>query len=213
MSPVMKILLYIIFLSLLFLNNNIKILFTISIISLLYIFFSKKEKIRSGILPITLFLIAVFAGNLFFEKGRIILNIFGVDITEEGITIASIRTLRIFMMIAGAKFLVVNSKIEDLIKALGTFFKPLQFIKIPVNDFIDIMVLSVKTFPVLKKMIRDKYKEDIKDNKVTGLKGKAMIVTSMLIPFFISTIHSPEKIFKEIERQEEEDREQKSEVR
>jgi len=199
LSPEIKILLYIVFVLFLFLSDNLTAFLILLAIFLPFFILIRNKKIRSGAIPITLFLIVTFMGNLFFQKGKIILTFHGIDITEEGIIVASTRTIRVFLMILGAKFLTLTTEVEDLAKALGSFLKPLQMIRIPVRDFIEIMVLSLRAFPLIKKMIQDKYREDMEKKKTDGLIGKAMVIASILMPLFVSTINSPEKIFKDMD--------------
>ncbi len=118
-----------------------------------------------------------------------------VVITEEGLVIASIRTLRLFFMIAGVKILMAFTKTEDLVKALGRLLSPLEKLRLPVKDFFHTMGLTMRCFPVLKNMASETYREKMKKEDIGGFWDRAKMVSMFLIPMFIKSIQSPENFF------------------
>ncbi len=71
--------------------------------------------VKSGWMPIGIFLIFTFLSNVLNQHGKIVFVTGPVVITEEGLHIAAIRTLRVLYMIAGAKILIATSKTEEII--------------------------------------------------------------------------------------------------
>ena len=151
----------------------------------------------SGWIPISIFLIFTFTGNALFQQGRIIFNAGPVVLTEEGLSIASMRTMRLFFMITGAKILTATTKIELLIAACGNLLKPLELLRVPVREFFSIMLLTAKSLPALKNEIIGTYREQIKDAGITGFWNRAKMISLFLMPLFVKTIQSPERFFKE----------------
>jgi len=194
--PEIKILLYIIFIISLFfihdLNVYLFILFGILIL-LLRIPFGTLKK---GWLPISLFLVFTFAGNALFQQGKILYNAGPFIITEEGFYTASIRTMRVFFMIAGAKILTGTTDIELLVNALGRILRPLERFKIPVSEFFSTMGLTMKYLPELKEQIIRSYKKELQNSHLKGFWNRARIISMFLIPLFVKSIQSPEMFFK-----------------
>jgi energy-coupling factor transport system permease protein len=156
-----------------------------------------RKSLMSGWIPITIFLIFTFTGNALFQQGRIIFNAGPVVLTDEGLSMASIRTMRLFFMITGAKLLTATTKIELLIAACGNILKPLEFLRVPVREFFSIMALTVKSLPELKNEIISTYREQINDAGITGFWNRAKQISLFLMPLFVKTIQSPERFFKE----------------
>jgi energy-coupling factor transport system permease protein len=142
--------------------------------------------------PISLFLSVTFLANLLFNTGKIVYELGPFIITEEGLRLASIRTLRVFLLIAGAKFLTIMSKLEEIISAMGTLLNPLEKLGLPIRSFFASMALSVKVLPLIKRRISNEYNARVKEVEKSGLKKKASIVLQFLLPVFFESIHDPE---------------------
>ncbi len=202
MYPEIKIILYLIFAISLFIIDNFTFLLISGVLGLCMLILYHDKRIRSGAIPISILLLGTFFGNIFFEQGKIILNFWGVEITEEGLKVGVIRSIRVFLIIIGVKILNITSKTDDLIDAFGNLLKPLKIIKLPVKEFIELMKLTIETLPKLKIAIKNNYKEYKINNNVSGFSGKIRLLTDLLIPIIISTINSPEKFFKKLDKEE-----------
>ncbi|MEW6068507.1 MAG: energy-coupling factor transporter transmembrane component T [Nitrospirota bacterium] len=205
MSSEIKIILYILFVVCLFLIEDITfylfILFAILIFSLRIPF----KSLKSGWIPISILILFTFISNVIFQHGKIIWSIGPIVITEEGINITIIRTMRVFFMIAAAKILVATTNMESLIVAAGKILKPFERLGIPVNDFFSTMSLTMKSFPKLKDHIIQNYRNKIKacpelvsgKGDIKGFWNRAKIVSMFLLPLLAKSIQSPEAFFKE----------------
>lgn len=195
--PELKIVSYIAFIIFLFLIQDLTvyifILIAISVLLLQIPFTSLKR----GWIPIGFFLAFTFISNMFFSHGKIICNLGSVVITEEGIHIATVRTLRIFFMVAGAKILTATTPLEILVGALGKTLNPLERIGLPVEEFFSVMGLTLKCFPRLKDHLSENYRSHIGREGHAGFLKKARIISSFLLPMFIQSMQSPEGFFKE----------------
>ncbi|MCX5718938.1 MAG: energy-coupling factor transporter transmembrane component T, partial [Nitrospirae bacterium] len=126
MSPEIKIILYVLFLISLFLIQDITVYLVILLAVLVFLLRIPLKSLKSGWIPISLFLLFTFVSNVLFQHGKILYIAGPVIITEDGLHISLIRTLRVFFMIAGAKILVSTTQIELLIGAFGKLLKPLE---------------------------------------------------------------------------------------
>lgn len=166
---------------------------------LFLLLFVPSEKIKSGIFPITVFLVFTFAGNLFFHPGRIIYDLGFLAVTDEGLLLSGVRTLRVFTMIFGAKILTHLIPIDELIHAMNRLLSPMERTGLLVNDFFHIMGLTLKAFPVLTAHLTGIYKEVMKKKDSGGFIERIRHMAVFLMPVFVQSIISPEKFFIEVD--------------
>ncbi len=159
------------------------------------------KSLKSGWIPISLFLLFTFISNILFQHGRILYNAGPLFITEEGFNIAVIRTMRVFFMIAGAKIITATTQIESLIGAFGKLLKPLEHLGIPVVEFFSTMGLTMKSLPKLKDQIATNYREKVKEGNIKGFWNRAKVVSMFLVPLMIKSIQSPEIYFEQDSKQ------------
>ncbi|OGW43659.1 MAG: hypothetical protein A2Y66_08455 [Nitrospirae bacterium RBG_13_41_22] len=197
MSPEIKIVLYIIFIFCLFLIKDVTVYLFITVAILIFFLRIPFKSLKSGWIPISLFLLFTFLSNVLFQHGRILYSKGHLVITEEGLNIASLRTMRIFFMIAGAKILTATTQIDLLIGAIGKILKPLERLGIPVIDFFSIMGLTMKSLPRIKDQIAETYKEKVRGEDVKGFWNRVKVISFFLMPLFIKSIQSPEIFFED----------------
>lgn len=200
MSPEIKIILYILFLISLFLIQDITVYLGILVAVLVFLLRIPLKSLKSGWIPISLFLLFTFISNMLFQHGKILYSAGPVIITEEGLHISLIRTMRVFFMIAGAKILVSTTQIELLISAFGKLLKPLERLGIPVVEFFSTMGLTMKSLPRLKEQLAEMYREKIKEDNIRGFWARARVVSILLLPLFVKSIQSPESFFEKDKR-------------
>lgn len=197
MLPEIKILIYIAFiLGLFFLKN---LLFSFGIFILMAILLSRipMSSLIRGWIPITIFLFFTFFSNLLFQHGRILYQAGPLFVTEEGLTAALLRTVRIFCMIAGAKILTATTGIEPLISAFAKLLKPFERLGVPVEEFFSTMGLTMKSLPRLKEQVVREYRTTVKDGTIKGFRNRAKVISSFLMPLFVKSIRSPETFLNE----------------
>lgn len=153
------------------------------------------KKLKSGLLPITIFLLFTFAGNLFFHSGKIILTYSFFSITHEGMMLAGVRTLRVFSLISAARLLTSLLTIDRLILALEGILTPLEKAGVPIKDFFLVMGLTLKAFPALTAYLLKTYREEIRAKGTPGMSGRIAHMVTFLMPVFVKSMQSPEVFF------------------
>lgn len=194
-----KILFYLFFVLLLFFIENLLVYFFIGMVLLIPLMRLSYQQLKAGWIPLSLFLVFTFISNLLFQHGSVFITIGPLVITEEGLTIALVRTLRIFFMVAGVKILMGHSTTEDIISALSKMMSPLEKLGLPVRDFFHAMGLTVKCFPLLKNMASQEYMKKTRTENVRGFRDRIRIISSFMLPLFVKSIQSPEVFFQETE--------------
>lgn len=197
MLPEIKILIYVIFVFILFFIESLTVYSLIGIVLLIPLLSLSYRQLKAGWIPLSLFLTFTFISNVLFQHGRVLISIGSLVITEEGLNIAAVRTLRIFFMVAGVKILMGRSTTEDIIKALSRIMSPLEKLGLPVRDFFHTMGLTVKCFPLLKNMASEEYMKKTKAENVKGFRGRVRIISSFILPLFVKSIQAPEVFFNE----------------
>ena len=202
LSPEIKIILYIVFIVCLLLIKDVAFYLFIFVAISIFLFRIPFKSLKSGWIPISLFLLFTFISNILFQHGRILYSAGPLFITEEGLNIAVIRTMRVFFMIAGARIITATTQIESLIGAFGKILKPLERLGIPVVEFFSTMGLTMKSLPKLKDQIAANYREKVKEGNIKGFWNRAKVVSMFLVPLMIKSIQSPEIFFEQDSRQE-----------
>ncbi|HDZ87425.1 MAG TPA: hypothetical protein ENH38_02250, partial [Nitrospirae bacterium] len=175
MLPELCIIGYIFYTVAVFIIADLKIILVASALLFILMIILPYRKLKTGVVPIALFLSVTFLSNLLFNPGRILYKIGPLVITEEGMYMASVRALRVFLLIAGAKFLTIVTTLEDAINAMGRILSPLEKMGLPVKSFFDTMALSVKILPIISKKISEEYNVRIESSEKKGIRDKAAV--------------------------------------
>ncbi len=194
-KPELKIISYFFFVALLFVFDNLTIyLFACALLGLFFLKIPVRA-VKSGWLPISVFLLFTFISNIIGRHGRVLLSTGLFLVTDEGLHIAAVRTLRVFLMIGGAKVLVASAEAEEMVDGLGRLFGPLERVGLPIRDFFHTMGLTMKCFPVLKNMASAAYRENKQTSSEQGFWGRARNVSAFLMPLFVRSLQYPESFF------------------
>ena len=202
MLPELRILFYVLFVVLVSALSSLEAYAVIFFVLCLFLLKVPFKAVKSGWIPISLFLIFTFISNALNQHGKILFSVGPVVLTDEGLNIAAIRTLRVLFMIFGAKVLIATSKTEEIIHGLWRLLSPFEKTGLPVKDFFYIMGLTLKCFPVLKNMLYENYREHIISANIKGIWNRAKAVSMFLLPMFLESMQSPEKFFSEPETDE-----------
>jgi energy-coupling factor transport system permease protein len=200
--PEIKILLYIAFVICLFFIKDLTVYMIIFLVILLLLFRIPFRALKGGWIPISLFLLFTFISNALFQPGKILFGSGLLVVTAEGLDIASVRTLRVFFMIAGAKILTSTTGVGLLINGLERIFRPLERLGVPVHEFFSAMGLTMRSLPALKEQMVKEYVEKVKEGNITGFLNRARAVSMFLIPLFVRSMQSPESFFEDEEGRE-----------
>jgi energy-coupling factor transport system permease protein len=199
LKPEAKISLYILFVFSLFLLKNLSVYLAVFCLLCLLSLKVPFRRLKAGWVPIVVFLLFTFVSNVVSRPGRIVWGSGLLAITDIGIRIASVRTLRILFMIMGVKIMMASSGPEEIVSALGRIFGPFEKIGLPVGDFFNTMGLTIQCFPALKNMATDTYREKVKAAELTGFWDRARVISSFLLPMFVNSIRTPEIFFEKTE--------------
>ncbi len=200
MPPEIKIILYILFIATIFLIQDVTVYLSILLIVFIFLLRIPLRSLKSGWIPISLLVFFTFVSNVLFQSGKILYQAGPFSITEEGIIVALIRTMRLFFMIAGAKILTATTTIESLVGACERMLKPLERFGIPVAEFFSTAGLTMKSLPRLKDQLIDTYKQKVQEDSIHGFWSRIKIVSTFLFPLIAKSLQSPEIFFNDDSR-------------
>jgi energy-coupling factor transport system permease protein len=198
LSPEIKIISYIGLVACLLFVKDIGIYLLICIIISILLCRQPFQSIKKGWVPISFFLLFTFISNVILQEGKILLTMGPFMVTDEGLSTASLRTARVFFMIAGAKILTATTRTESLIEAFGRILKPLERLGVPVNDFFSTMGLAIKSLPGIREQITTNYRERMESGNVKGFWDRTMVISQFLVPLFVQSIQRPDRFVQDV---------------
>jgi len=197
LPPEIKIISYIFFIAAIFIVQNVTVYLFILVVLLIFLVRIPWRSLKRGWIPISLMIFFTFASNVLFQSGKILYQAGPVSITEEGINIALIRTMRLFFMVAGAKILTAITTVEALVGACGRMLKPLERFGVPVTEFFSTAGLTMKSLPRLKDQLIDAYEQKVKEDSIKGFWSRIKIASLFILPLIAKSLQSPELFFEE----------------
>jgi len=193
--PSISIVVYILFVVTLFALQKLSFFIVLSALALVLLLLLPQRQLKSGFIPISIFLFATFLANILFSPGRVVIKVGPFPVTEEGLHIASVRTLRVFLLIAGAKFLTIIAGLDEMIQTMGRLLGPLEKIGVPVKEFFETMASAVRALPLIRKRIGEEYGQRMSGMERTTVMERIRLVFGFMLPVFIESIKNPESIF------------------
>ncbi len=147
------------------------------------------RSVLRGIIPFFwLFLFAAIA-HLFFTPGRSIppFPIGFVNVTEQGLINGVVISTRILYIIVLSSLLTLTTTPMELTTALKRVLSPLKVFKAPVDDFVMMMMLTIRFVPILllesQRIINAQKSRGI-DFETGGVLSRARKLVPILIPLF-----------------------------
>lgn len=189
------ILLYVSFALSLFIFPDVRYIAAAALAVALSLLFMPFKEVKKGLVPISLFLLFTFLGNLFFHPGRILYGSGLFIVTDEGAVLAAVRSLRVFILIYAVKVLTAFVPPEEMVVAMNRLLRPVEKTGVPVNEFFTITGLTVKAFPVLIRHLAAAYAASRENTGGSGFRERLSHLVSFMVPVFSESIRSPERFF------------------
>ncbi|GBE03450.1 MAG TPA: hypothetical protein ENH45_04205 [Nitrospirae bacterium] len=181
-SPKARILLYILLVITVYISGSLEVSLFILLIVLASAFRVPLSSLKRGVFPITVFMFFTFISNVLFQEGNVIYNVFGLGITDEGLRRGGMLTLRLFILIAGAKVLTASTRSEDLINAMNELLGPVGRISF-VQELVYVMSLTLRLLPVIYNEALELYRNMRSPDKA-GIKGRIKLSVELLTTLF-----------------------------
>lgn len=199
MDPRMKIIATLLYIIMLFLASHP---LSLSVGIVLLILFYKISgipmkmvtKSLKPMIPIVLFTSIL---NIFFVSGQVLVRIFFLEITKEGVILAILMSLRILCLIAGSSLLTYTTSPIELTDAIERLLNPLKKINVPVHELSMMMTIALRFIPTLIEetdKIINAQKARGADMESGNMMQRAKALIPILIPLFVSSFRRADEL-------------------
>ena len=151
-----------------------------------------------GMKPLIFILIFTGLLNLFFTQGQTVLvTVWRVKITLEGVLRAVYMVARILMLIAGTFLLTYTTSPIALTDGLESLLNPLKQIKVPVHELAMMMCIALRFIPTLIEetdKIMSAQKARGADFETGKLMDRVKALVPILVPLFISAFRRADEL-------------------
>ena len=156
------------------------------------------KSIVSGMKPLVVILIFTGVLNLFYSDGGVVLvKIWKLTITSEGLTRAIFMTSRILMLISGTFLLTYTTSPIALTDGLESLLGPLKKLHVPVHELSMMMCIALRFIPTLIEetdKIMSAQKARGADFESGSLKDRIKALVPILVPLFISAFRRADEL-------------------
>lgn len=155
------------------------------------------KTILKSLKPLLVIIILTGVLNLFYTQGEVLVKIWILTITKEGILSAVFMVLRIAMLIAGTFMLTYTTSPIALTDGLELLLNPLKKIKVPVHELSMMMCIALRFIPTLIEetdKIMSAQKARGADFETGSLISRAKALIPILVPLFISSFRRADEL-------------------
>jgi energy-coupling factor transport system permease protein len=152
------------------------------------------QKSLRPVIPIIIFTAVL---NMIFVDGEVLIRLWFVKITREGIFIAILMVVRIVCLIAGTSLLTYTTSPIALTDAIELLLAPLKRIRLPVHELAMMMTIALRFIPTLIEetdKIMSAQKARGADLESGGLMQRARALLPILIPLFVSAFRRADEL-------------------
>ena len=196
-TKLLGVILYIValFLAKSWISYGVVLLFLIFTISVSKI---PPRSIVSGMKPLVIILVFTGVLNLFYSDGGVVLvKLWKLTITSEGLTRAIFMTGRILMLISGTFLLTYTTSPIALTDGLESLLGPLKKLHVPVHELSMMMCIALRFIPTLIEetdKIMNAQKARGADFENGSIIDRAKALIPVLVPLFISAFRRADEL-------------------
>ena len=156
------------------------------------------KSIVRGLKPVVFIVVFTAILNLFYTPGdHVLVKVWILTITLEGVFNAFFMVVRILMLIAGTFLLTYTTSPILLTDALESLLGPLKKIKVPVHELAMIMSIDLRFIPTLIEetdKIMSAQRARGADFESGNLIQRAKALIPLLVPLFISAFRRADEL-------------------
>lgn len=154
--------------------------------------------IVKGLKSIIVIIILTVSINILFTPGEtVLLSFWNIQITLEGIIIASRMVIRLVLLIIGSSLLTLTTSPIALTDGIEALLKPLEKIKVPAHEIAMMMTIALRFIPILLEETDKIMKAQTArgaDFEKGGIISRAKSLIPLLVPLFISSFRRAEEL-------------------
>ena len=156
------------------------------------------KSIVKGMKPLVVILVFTGVLNLFFTEGEtVLLSVWKITLTLEGVLRAIFMVSRILMLISATFLLTYTTSPISLTDGLEALLKPLKVFRVPVHELSMMMCIALRFIPTLieetdKIMCAQKARGA--DFESGSLMQRVKALVPILVPLFISAFRRADEL-------------------
>ena len=145
--------------------------------------------ITKGLKSIFVLLAITMVFNILFTPGEVLVRIWKITITREGVAMACRMSVRLIFLMIGSSLMTLTTTPNQLTDALESLLGPLKKIHVPVHEISMMMSIALRFIPILleetDKIIKAQ-KSRGADFMTGNILKRVKAFMPILIPLFIS---------------------------
>ena len=142
-----------------------------------------------GMRSILFLLLITVIFNLFLTPGEVLVVLWKLKITKEGLVLAITMAVRLTMLIIGSSIMTLTTTPNNLTDGMEKMLKPLKLFKVPVHEVAMMMSIALRFIPILLEETDKIMKAQLArgaDFESGNLLKRAKAMVPLLVPLFIS---------------------------
>lgn len=195
-----KLLVLILYIVALFMANGVVGYLLVAAFLAITVYISKipLKSIVRGMKPLLMILIFTGILNLFFTEGTtVILRVWKITITLEGLLRAIYMIFRIMMLITGTFLLTYTTSPIALTDGLESLLSPLKKLHLPIHELSMMMCIALRFIPTLIEetdKIMSAQKARGADFETGSIMERVKAMVPILVPLFISAFRRADEL-------------------
>lgn len=144
-----------------------------------------------GLKPLLFILLFSVVINMMFVPGEVLIKVWVIQITKQGVIQAAFMGIRLIILILGASVLTLTTTPNELTDGLEKMFGCLKKVKVPVHEIAMMMSIALRFIPILTEETDKIMKAQMArgaDLDGGNLIQKIKSMIPILVPLFVAAI-------------------------
>ena len=150
-----------------------------------------------GLKSVVLIIVLTAVLNIFYTDGTVLVQVWKLKVTYEGMIKAVFMVLRIVMLICGTFLLTYTTTPVALTDGMELLLNPLKKLKVPVHEMSMMMSMALRFIPTLIEetdKIMSAQKARGADFETGSLMDRARALLPILVPLFVSAFRRADEL-------------------
>ena len=153
--------------------------------------------ITKGLKSIFVLLAITMVFNILFTPGEVLVRIWKITITREGVAMACRMSVRLIFLMIGSSLMTLTTTPNQLTDALESLLGPLKKIHVPVHEISMMMSIALRFIPILLEETDKIMKAQMArgaDFESGNIINRAKALIPILVPLFISAFRIAQEL-------------------
>lgn len=142
-----------------------------------------------GLKAVVVLLLITAAFNMFLTKGEVLVTVWKLSVTKEGLVNAIFIAIRMIFLIIGSSIMTLTTTPNQLTDGLEKLLGPLKKIKVPIHEISMMMSIALRFIPILLEETDKIMKAQMArgaDFDSGNMMKKIKAMVPLLVPLFVS---------------------------